>query len=71
MTGPGGERWEVYTVLADAGAELEGKSRRGDVRADGEGAGCCGTAAGRRPSRPRARGVRALLTPIRDPSVCR
>jgi lactoylglutathione lyase len=25
-TGPGGERWEVYTVLADAGAELEGKS---------------------------------------------
>jgi catechol 2,3-dioxygenase-like lactoylglutathione lyase family enzyme len=25
-TGPGGEKWEVYTVLADAGAELEGKS---------------------------------------------
>lgn len=25
-TGPGGERWEVYTVLADAGAELEGKT---------------------------------------------
>ncbi len=25
-TGPGGERWEVYTVLADAGADLEGKS---------------------------------------------
>jgi catechol 2,3-dioxygenase-like lactoylglutathione lyase family enzyme len=25
-TGPGGERWEVYTVLADAGAELEGVS---------------------------------------------
>jgi catechol 2,3-dioxygenase-like lactoylglutathione lyase family enzyme len=25
VTGPGGERWEVYTVLADAGAELEGK----------------------------------------------
>jgi catechol 2,3-dioxygenase-like lactoylglutathione lyase family enzyme len=23
-TGPGGEKWEVYTVLADAGAELEG-----------------------------------------------
>ncbi len=26
MSGPGGERWEVYTVLADAGAELEGKT---------------------------------------------
>jgi catechol 2,3-dioxygenase-like lactoylglutathione lyase family enzyme len=25
-TGPGGERWEVYTVLADAGADLEGKT---------------------------------------------
>ena len=24
VTGPGGERWEVYTVLADAGPELEG-----------------------------------------------
>jgi catechol 2,3-dioxygenase-like lactoylglutathione lyase family enzyme len=26
VTGPGGERWEIYTVLADAGAELEGKT---------------------------------------------
>ncbi len=26
MTGPGGEPWEVYTVLADAGTELEGKA---------------------------------------------
>ncbi len=26
VTGPGGERWEVYTVLEDAGAELEGKT---------------------------------------------
>ena len=26
VTGPGGEPWEVYTVLADAGAELEGKA---------------------------------------------
>ena len=25
-TGPGGEKWEVYTVLADAGAEFEGKT---------------------------------------------
>jgi catechol 2,3-dioxygenase-like lactoylglutathione lyase family enzyme len=27
VSGPDGERWEVYTVLADAGAELEGKTR--------------------------------------------
>lgn len=26
VTGPGGERWEIYTVLADAGSELEGKT---------------------------------------------
>ena len=26
VTGPGGEPWEVYAVLADAGAELEGKA---------------------------------------------
>jgi catechol 2,3-dioxygenase-like lactoylglutathione lyase family enzyme len=26
VSGPGGERWEVYTVLADAGAELESRS---------------------------------------------
>ncbi|MFN0280867.1 MAG: ArsI/CadI family heavy metal resistance metalloenzyme [Kineosporiaceae bacterium] len=25
---PDGERWEVYTVLADAGAELEGRTQR-------------------------------------------
>lgn len=27
VTGPDGDRWEVYTVLADAGAELEGRSQ--------------------------------------------
>jgi len=26
VTGPGRERWEVYTVLADAGSELEGQT---------------------------------------------
>jgi len=26
VSGPGGEQWEVYTVLADAGAELEGQT---------------------------------------------
>jgi len=47
VTGPGGERWEVYTVLADAGAELEGKTTA-DVEGAPEGSsvdgGCCGTA---------------------------
>ena len=27
VSGPAGHRWEIYTVLADAGAELEGKAR--------------------------------------------
>jgi catechol 2,3-dioxygenase-like lactoylglutathione lyase family enzyme len=26
VTGPGQERWEIYTVVADAGAELEGRT---------------------------------------------
>jgi catechol 2,3-dioxygenase-like lactoylglutathione lyase family enzyme len=49
VTGPGGERWEVYTVLADAGVELEGKSvAPGDesaAAASGATGGCCGTKA--------------------------
>jgi lactoylglutathione lyase len=36
VSGPDGERWEVYTVLADAGAELEGKTR-----AKSAAASCC------------------------------
>ena len=48
VSGPGGEPWEVYAVLADAGAELEGKTRA-DVQGTPEGSGaagggCCGTA---------------------------
>jgi len=31
VSGPGGEPWEVYTVLADVGAELEGITRHGEV----------------------------------------
>ncbi len=27
VSGPDGERWEVYTVLADAGVELDGTTR--------------------------------------------
>lgn len=44
VTGPGGEPWEVYTVLADAGTELEGKSLL-DVTeqpAAASSGGCCG-----------------------------
>ena len=48
VTGPGGEPWEVYTVLADAGAEPGGKTTA-DVegtpaRSGASGGGCCGTA---------------------------
>jgi catechol 2,3-dioxygenase-like lactoylglutathione lyase family enzyme len=42
VTGPGGEPWEVYTVLADAGAELEGKSLLEVSAAPAaSGRGCC------------------------------
>ena len=47
VTGPGGEPWEIYTVLADAGAELEGKTQadvEGMPEGSGAGGGCCGTA---------------------------
>jgi catechol 2,3-dioxygenase-like lactoylglutathione lyase family enzyme len=44
VTGPGGERWEVYTVLADAGAELEGHSVATAAAAtpDAPSGACCG-----------------------------
>lgn len=46
VTGPGGEQWEVYTVLADAGAELEGKTTAELelVPSAALGGGCCGSA---------------------------
>jgi catechol 2,3-dioxygenase-like lactoylglutathione lyase family enzyme len=40
VTGPGKEPWEVYTVLADAGAELEGKSDLELSTVGGDGT-CC------------------------------
>src|SRR5688572_2201578 len=45
VTAPGGEPWEIYTVLADAGAELEGKSMRDEATpvSAASGGGCCGT----------------------------
>ena len=43
VTGPDGQRWENYVVLADAHAELEGRSRTDvDQRSSG---GCCGAPA--------------------------
>jgi catechol 2,3-dioxygenase-like lactoylglutathione lyase family enzyme len=47
VTGPGGESWEYYTVLADAGAELEGRTALDVLEPSAVGAvneGCCGTA---------------------------
>jgi catechol 2,3-dioxygenase-like lactoylglutathione lyase family enzyme len=41
VTGPAGEKWEVYTVLADS--ETFGSSPQHDD-ADAEGGRCCGTA---------------------------
>jgi catechol 2,3-dioxygenase-like lactoylglutathione lyase family enzyme len=49
VTGPGGERWEVYTVLGDAGAELEGRTlaevgqvpAAAGADAGSSGNGCC------------------------------
>ena len=43
VTGAGND-WEVYTVLADAGAELEGKTLLDiTARPSAHGGGCCGT----------------------------
>jgi catechol 2,3-dioxygenase-like lactoylglutathione lyase family enzyme len=48
VTGPDGQRWENYVVVADAGVELEGRTAA-DVEADpatdlrpADGGGCCG-----------------------------
>ena len=40
VTGPAGEKWEVYTVLADS--ETFGSSPQHLVEHETEGAGCCG-----------------------------
>ena len=43
VDGPAGHRWEIYTVLADAGTELEGQSAA-EQGAAATG-GCCGSTA--------------------------
>jgi catechol 2,3-dioxygenase-like lactoylglutathione lyase family enzyme len=45
VDGPAGHRWEVYTVLADAGAEFEGHAT-GDRTLLYESEACCAPAAG-------------------------
>ena len=44
VTGPDGQRWENYVVLADANPELEDKSRA-ELPMGGANTGCCGSAA--------------------------
>ena len=41
VTGPGRERWEVYTVLGDVRADLEGETS-GAMACDEQTACCCG-----------------------------
>lgn len=47
VTGPGAERWEVYTVLADARPDLEGRAGTEDAACD-QASGCCQIPAGQR-----------------------
>lgn len=50
VTGPDGQRWENYVVLADAHPELEGKTL-GDLAEPADSGGCCsGTASSARDS---------------------
>ncbi len=49
VTGPDGQRWENYVVLADAHLELEGESFAGLAVTTEEGSGCCGAGAAERP----------------------
>jgi catechol 2,3-dioxygenase-like lactoylglutathione lyase family enzyme len=47
VTGPGSEQWEVYTVLADAGVELEGRTilETPAIPAGSNDGACCTTSA--------------------------
>jgi catechol 2,3-dioxygenase-like lactoylglutathione lyase family enzyme len=49
VTGPDGQRWENYVVLADAQPELEGKSAA-DLDQPASTGGCCGTTAADTPA---------------------
>jgi catechol 2,3-dioxygenase-like lactoylglutathione lyase family enzyme len=43
VTGPGGEPWEMYTVTADAGADLEGRTSLDLSEVSGDGTCCAAT----------------------------
>ena len=45
VTGPGAERWEVYTVKADARPDLEGRTDLAESAVSGDGT-CCAPAGG-------------------------
>lgn len=45
VTGPGGEKWEVYTVLSDSETFGVSPQRPTDDSAGVEGGGCCGVVA--------------------------
>ena len=47
VTGPDGQRWENYVVLADAHPELEGKTLADVTDAQASTGGCCGAGANR------------------------
>ncbi len=47
MTGPAGEKWEVYTVLADSDTFGTSPLHRSDEDTDDTTAVCCGTTAER------------------------
>lgn len=50
VTGPDGERWEHYTVLADAQPELEGTTTETPGLAAGDGTCCSAAAVGQAPA---------------------
>jgi catechol 2,3-dioxygenase-like lactoylglutathione lyase family enzyme len=51
VTGPGNERWEVYTVLADARADLEGQAT-GTTECDQAGCACTAPEQNTAPAHP-------------------
>ena len=63
VTGPDGQRWENYVVLADAQPELEGKSVA-DADQPASTGGCCGTPA------ETTVGNTAAAEPDTTPSCC-
>ena len=64
VTGPDGQRWENYVVLADAHPELEGKSAA-DAAQPASTGGCCGT-----PAADTTAGSTAAAEPVTAGACC-